>query len=58
MVTARFIKKLAKKSGLPPGTPVYVGKKKDVQVKVTCIDYHEDVFEEKKVETIDDCFSP
>ena len=55
-VTPRFTKRLSKKSGLPPGTPVYVGKKKDEQVKVTCIDYDGDHFEEKEVKTIDECF--
>jgi len=56
MVTSRFIKKLSKKSGLPPGTPVYVGKKKDEKVKVTCITYEGDIFNEKQVKTIDECF--
>jgi len=56
MVTSRFIKKLSKKSGLPPGTPVYVGKKKDEKVKVTCITYEGDIFDEKQVKTIDECF--
>ncbi|WGM89889.1 MAG: magnesium/cobalt transporter CorA [Candidatus Bathyarchaeum tardum] len=54
--TVRFIKKLAKKSGLPPGTPVYVGKKKTIPVKVSCIRYHEEYFEENEEKTIDDCF--
>jgi magnesium transporter len=47
---------LSKKSGLPPGTPIYVGKKKDEKVKVTCIQYKDDQFEEKEVKSIDDCF--
>jgi magnesium transporter len=56
-VTPRFIKKLAKKSGLPPGTPVYVGKKKkDEKVKVTCINYSGKHFEEKDVKNVNDCF--
>ena len=55
-LTPRFIKRLAKKSGLPPGTPVYVGKKKDEKIKVTCIDYYGDTFEEKEVKTVDECF--
>ena len=47
---------MSKKSGLPPGTPIYVGKKKDEKVKVTCIQYKDDQFEEKEVKSIDDCF--
>ncbi|PVX24829.1 MAG: magnesium and cobalt transport protein CorA [Candidatus Bathyarchaeum sp.] len=50
------MRKLAKKSGLPPGTPVYVGKKKNEQVKVTCIEYDGTHFEEKELKTIDECF--
>jgi magnesium transporter len=55
-LTPRFIRKLAKKSGLPPGTPVYVGMKKDEKVKVTCIDYYGENFEEKEAKTVDECF--
>jgi magnesium transporter len=54
--TPRFTKRLAKKFGLPPGTPVYVGKKKYEKVKLTCIEYDVDHFEEKEVKTIDECF--
>ncbi|MFC1487560.1 magnesium/cobalt transporter CorA [Thermoproteota archaeon] len=52
----RLLKKATKKSGLPPGTPVYIGKKRDKQVKVTCIDYDETSFTEKQIESINECF--
>jgi len=42
------------KSGLPPGTPVYIGKAKTEKVKVTCIDYHDDYYQEKQVKTVDE----
>ena len=35
---------------------MYVGKKKDEKVKVTCITYTAEHFEEQKVKSIDDCF--
>ncbi|MEJ2240668.1 MAG: magnesium/cobalt transporter CorA [Candidatus Bathyarchaeota archaeon] len=35
---------------------MYVGKKKDENVKVTCIQYKGNQFEEKEVKSIDDCF--
>ena len=54
--TVHFTKKLAKKSGLPPGTPVYVGKIKNSPVKVTYICYHDEFFEEQEVKTVDECF--
>jgi len=35
---------------------VYIGKKKTEKVKITCIDYYGDYFQEKQVETIDEVF--
>jgi magnesium transporter len=35
---------------------MYVGKEKIAKVKVTCIDYDEEHFQEKEVETIEECF--
>jgi magnesium transporter len=35
---------------------VYIGKKKTEKVKITCIDYYGDYFQEKQVETIDGVF--
>ena len=35
---------------------MYIGKEKTEKVKVTCIDYDGDHFEEKEVKTIDECF--
>jgi len=35
---------------------VYIGKKKADRVKITCIDYYADYFQEKEVETIDEVF--
>ncbi len=55
-LTPRFTKKFAKKYGLPPGTPVYVGKQKDEKVKVTCIEYDAQHFEEKQVTSVDELF--
>jgi magnesium transporter len=56
MVTHTFMRRFSKKSGLPPGTPVYVGKKKDKKAKVTCIEYSDEHFEEKEVKMLDECF--
>jgi magnesium transporter len=53
-VTRRFLKKRSKKSGLPPGTPVYIGKEKIGKVTITIIDYDEAGFKEKEIETIED----
>lgn len=48
--------KRSAKTGLPPGAMVYVGKKRQGQVKITVIDYNEKKFQEKEVTDIKDCF--
>jgi magnesium transporter len=52
----KFIKRRAKKIGLPPGTPVFVGEKKIEKVKITIIDYDEKQFQEKEAKTIEESF--
>jgi magnesium transporter len=52
----KFIKRRAKKIGLPPGTPVFVGEKKIEKAKITIIDYDEKQFQEKEAKTIEECF--
>ena len=45
----------SKKPGLSPGTLVYVGEKREEDVKISVIDYAPDHYEEKTVQTLDDC---
>lgn len=52
----RFIKKIGKKPGLPPGMLVHVGEKKEEKTKITLFDYEEDKFQEKVVSKIEECF--
>ncbi len=52
----KLAKRREKKIGLPPGTPVYTGEKKEEEVRISIIDYTEDQFQEMEVETIEDCF--
>ncbi len=52
----KHIKKLSKKSGLPPGTLVHIGKKVTEEVKIKIIDYDERSFEEKETKNIEECF--
>jgi len=56
-VSRPFLKKRSKKSGLPPGTPVYIGKEKVGKVTITIIDYDEAGFQEKEVKTIEETLS-
>ena len=52
----KFTWKRVKKTGLPPGTPVFIGDKKIEAVKINIIDYDETQFKEKEVEEIEECF--
>jgi len=49
-------KKKLKKGFLPPGTPIYVGEKKDEEVEVSILDYDESQFLEITAKEISDCF--
>jgi magnesium transporter len=51
------MKKLSsKKAGLAPGTIIHVGEVKTGKPRITLISYDKDTFEERVVETIEDCF--
>jgi len=45
-----------KETGLPPGTVVYTGEKKVEAIRISYMDYDEKTFEEKQVNTIEECF--
>jgi magnesium transporter len=51
----KFIKKRETKIGLPPGTPVYVGEKREERVQITVIDYDEELFREKEISDFKEC---
>ncbi len=53
----QYVKKRSHKSGLPPGTLVHVGTKKIEKTKITLIDYDEGNFEEKELDSVEECFS-
>jgi magnesium transporter len=50
------MKKLSKKAGLPPGTPVFVGEKKTDEVRITIIDYDKDNLEIVEIDDVEKCF--
>jgi magnesium transporter len=51
-----LFRKTSKKPGLPPGTLIYTGDKTDEKVSISLIDYDEKQFQEKEVESIEECF--
>ncbi len=52
----RLIKRVSKKTGLPPGTPVHIGEKKIEKTRITIIDYDKDKFQQYEAEKIEECF--
>lgn len=51
----RFVKKRSKKTGLPPGSLVHIGKKKEIKTKITIIDYDEKTFQELEIGDLKEC---
>ncbi|MDO9515602.1 MAG: magnesium/cobalt transporter CorA [Syntrophales bacterium] len=47
---------MSHKAGLPPGTLVHIGERKAEEVKITIMDYDQTAFQEKEVQTIEECF--
>jgi magnesium transporter len=50
------MKKISKKSGLPPGSLVHVGEKTAEKVRLRIMDYDETRMEEREMVTVDECF--
>lgn len=45
----------SKKAGLPPGTLVHVGERRLENVRITLIDYDENMIEEKELSSVEEC---
>lgn len=56
-MTPLLIRDRSQKVGLPPGTPVYVGKKRVEKTKITLINYDEQNYQEKEIKTIEELIS-
>jgi len=52
----KLTKDRSKKAGLPPGTLIHVREKRIEEPKITIMDYDETHFQEKEIETIEECF--
>jgi len=54
---SKTVHRVSKKSGLEPGSLVYIGKERpeDVKITVTLIDYDSDTLEEKEIKDIEEC---
>ncbi len=56
-MTNSLIRDRTRKVGLPPGTPVYVGKKRVEKTRIVLINYDEQNYQEKEVKTVEDLIS-
>ncbi|MGB6370642.1 MAG: magnesium/cobalt transporter CorA [Atribacterota bacterium] len=52
----KLVKKKSKKVGLPPGSIVHIGNKRDEKVKITIVDYSEAKFQDKEAKSVGECF--
>ena len=52
----KYIKNISKKAGLPPGSLVHVGDRKDENVRITLLDYTRKGAKQKILKHIEDCF--
>jgi magnesium transporter len=52
----KLFRRTSNKVGLPPGTLVHIGEKRTEKVNITVIDYDQSHFEEKVLDTIEQCF--
>ena len=51
----KFARKRVAKTGLPPGTPVFIGDKKTEKAKVTILDYDEAQFQDREIRDVEEC---
>jgi len=56
MIRKLFPKRHKKKSGLPPGSLVYVGEERAEKIRMTLLDYDSTQYDEKEIATIEDVF--
>jgi magnesium transporter len=54
---SRFIRKVSKKAGLPPGALIHVGKERTQKVIVSIMDFDDDNLQEMTLDTVDAIFS-
>ncbi|HPL62184.1 MAG TPA: magnesium/cobalt transporter CorA [Syntrophales bacterium] len=52
----RFTKKVSGKIGLPPGSLVHTGDKREGGVRIRIVEYEGDRFQEREIRSLDECF--
>jgi magnesium transporter len=52
----KIIKRRSGKAGLPPGSLVHIGEEREGGIKITVMDYDKSTYEEKIVDSVEECF--
>ncbi|WP_342304698.1 magnesium/cobalt transporter CorA [Methanolobus sp. ZRKC5] len=52
----KLVNRVSKKIGLAPGSLVHIGEERTEKPKITIIDYDKDTYQEKVVESVEECF--
>lgn len=52
----KITKKRERKIGLPPGTPIFIGRKKIEKVRIFLIEYNEEFYNEAEFQSATECF--
>jgi magnesium transporter len=50
-----LVRKRSKKAGMPPGSPVFIGREKSRPVRMSVIDYDETHYQEGSLESVEQC---
>ncbi|MDO9536860.1 MAG: hypothetical protein Q7J68_00895, partial [Thermoplasmata archaeon] len=51
----KLTKKRSQSVGLPPGTPVYIGEERAEPVRISCMNFSKDKFDERQDVTVNEC---
>ena len=54
-MSTKLLQRKSRKIGLPPGSIVYTGEKSIEKPRITLMDYREDRFEEREIDSVDEC---
>jgi len=55
-MVSKIYRRRTRKAGLPPGTLIFDGERKVEKTRITIFDYDESNFQEKEVQTVEECF--
>jgi magnesium transporter len=57
MLRAELFRRISRKTGLPPGTLMHIGEKKEEEVKITVMDYDATTCQEESMKSVEECIT-